>query len=201
MENKLLVGGSAIAVVVLVLASLSPVVGFHSVKSTSFKDSPLFSVRIKRVNNEEQDALTCDYVGRGKICNLLLPKRDTQMETIERAINMISKMDEKTFNHFILITINKLLSDNLIEHKHIERVRETLVNIRNDPNIIMKYLPYENDDSIKLYSKDVCPPLTVFQGCILFLLVLIIGLPIYGIWFFFAWYLPYIIASIRYGNC
>ena len=76
MENKLLVGGSAIAVVVLVLASLSPVVGYNSVES-SVKDSPLFSIRTKRAIDEESHTFTSDYIGKGEEINILIPARNS----------------------------------------------------------------------------------------------------------------------------
>ena len=56
MKNKLLTVGSITAVVVLVLAGLSPVVGFDSVRY-SVKESPLFSTRINNAIDKGQDSL------------------------------------------------------------------------------------------------------------------------------------------------
>ena len=70
MENKLLTIGSILSVVVLVLAGLSPVVGFDSVRS-SMKDSPLFDIRSKRAIGEESNTLKCDYIGKGTIFPLI----------------------------------------------------------------------------------------------------------------------------------
>jgi len=99
MENKLLVGGSAIAVIILVLATLSPVVGYHTVKSNSFKDSPLFSIRMKRVIGQDEDALTCEYVGKGQL--MPFPSRDNKAILIQKLIDRISSMNEREYNFFV----------------------------------------------------------------------------------------------------
>ena len=72
MKNKLLTIGSIIAVVVLVLAGLSPVVGFDSVRS-SVKDSPLFSIRSNRAIQKDSNKLMCNYVGKGEEIRFLFP--------------------------------------------------------------------------------------------------------------------------------
>ena len=103
MNKKLLVGVSAIAVVVLVLASLNPVVGFHSVKSNSFKDSPLFSTRLKNAINKGQDTLECNYIGKGSI--MPFPRRDSNIASAQKVVKIISRMDEKRFNEFVKLVV------------------------------------------------------------------------------------------------
>ena len=63
--NKKILLGSIIAAVILVLVSFTSVVGYSSVKSTSGKASPLFSIRTSRAIDEETKDFTCDYVGKG----------------------------------------------------------------------------------------------------------------------------------------
>ncbi|MCJ7698445.1 MAG: hypothetical protein MUO73_08980 [Thermoplasmata archaeon] len=66
MNKYPLIGISIIAVVLLVLGSLTNVVGYQSVKSTVLSDSPLFSVRTKRaINQVGGDTLTFNYLGKG----------------------------------------------------------------------------------------------------------------------------------------
>ena len=98
MDKKILLCGSIIAVVVLVLASLSPVVGFNSVKSSAI-DSPLFSVRIKRVINEESEGLTCDYVGKGKESSLLFLRENNSLK-MKEIIDIINTLDDEEFKRF-----------------------------------------------------------------------------------------------------
>ena len=65
MDKKPLIGVSICAVVLLVLGSLSNVVGYQSVKST-VNDSPLFQTRTQRATNQQQNIITSQYLGKGK---------------------------------------------------------------------------------------------------------------------------------------
>jgi len=139
MDKKLLICGSAIAVVVLVLASLSPVVGYNSVKS-SVINSPLFNIRIKRAINEESNDLACNYFGKGKACTLSIPKRNNQIETALKVIDSIAKMDDETFEKFIVLLIRHVQKDNRFNDIKSGEIREALYLIRN------------NDKSIPLFQ-------------------------------------------------
>ena len=66
MDKKPLIVLSICAVVLLVLGSLTNVVGYQSVKSTTVNDSPLFNMRTQRATNHEQNILTFQYLGMGK---------------------------------------------------------------------------------------------------------------------------------------
>jgi len=98
-NKKIIIGLSIIACIVLVLASLSPVVGFHSVKSNSAISSPLFNVRTKRAINEESRDITSDYVGKGKLWSF--PIRDSRTVLVQKFINTIRTMNKNTFDRFI----------------------------------------------------------------------------------------------------
>jgi len=65
MDKKPLIGVSICAVVLLVLGSLSNVVGYQSVKST-VTDSPLFRVKIQRFLHNQPNKITYRYLGEGK---------------------------------------------------------------------------------------------------------------------------------------
>jgi len=54
MDKYPLIGVSIIAVVLLVLSSLTNVIGYQTVKSTIVNESPLFNIRIKRAINNER---------------------------------------------------------------------------------------------------------------------------------------------------
>jgi len=98
MDTKILIGGSAIAVVVLVLASFSPVVGYNSIESSA-KESPLFNVRTNRAISEESEILTCNYLRKGQL--IPFPTRNSKTAQIQKMIDIIKRMDDKTFNKFI----------------------------------------------------------------------------------------------------
>jgi hypothetical protein len=97
MKRKwLAIGISIIAVVLLVLGSLSNVVGYQSVKST-MNDSPLFKTRAQRATNQQQNILTSQYLGKG-VNTIQFPLRDIQTEQIQKIIEIIQKMDDNEFN-------------------------------------------------------------------------------------------------------
>jgi len=100
MDKKPLIVVSLCAVVLLVLGSLSNVVGYQSVKSTTGNDSPLFSIRTnKATNNENNGVITSNYLGKGSNA-LSFPLRNNQMEQTLKVIEIIEKMDDNEFNRF-----------------------------------------------------------------------------------------------------
>jgi hypothetical protein len=115
MDKKPLIVVSFCVVVLLVLGSLSNVVGYQSVKST-VNDSPLFQTRTQRATNQQQDFLTSQYLGMGKGSLWQFPFRDNRTQQLKKAIDIISKMDDKTFAWFTELCISNIKhSNSLIE--------------------------------------------------------------------------------------
>ena len=82
-QNHLLTCGSVLAVVVLILASLSPVVGYTS--PDSFLDeSPLFTVRINSAIDKKNDNLRCNYVGKGT--TMQFPTRNYNIVMLQKLV-------------------------------------------------------------------------------------------------------------------
>ena len=145
MNKKPLIVISICAVVLLVLGSLSNVVGYQSVKST-VNDSPLFNIRTTRaIKEENKTILTSNYLGDGQVNYLQFPTRDGSKELIKDTIDKLSKMTDKqldqlqkniisyyyenkidkvTFNN--LINLLKQLKSNNIE------IKSYLLNVKND---------------------------------------------------------------------
>jgi hypothetical protein len=124
MEQRLLICGSAIAVVVLVLASFSPVVGYNSAKF-SVRDSPLFSVRTKRAIHEVSHGFHKDYIGKDKslpIMFLLLP-RGIALNDIQ---NHISQMEEIELNELSIKITDKLNTEYYDKEFSLEQVKNIL---------------------------------------------------------------------------
>jgi hypothetical protein len=99
MEQKLLLCGSIVAVVILVLVSLSPVVGYNSVESST-KDSPLFQVRTQQAINKENDRITGEYVGRGEL--FCIPKRNEMNTLLQRIADRIHELGDSDIERFQL---------------------------------------------------------------------------------------------------
>jgi len=93
-DKKPLIGVSIIIVVLLVLGSLSNVVGYQSVKST-VNDSPLFQTRTQRATNQQQNSITCQYLGKGLETHLKFLARDNKTELMKKAIRILNKMTDK----------------------------------------------------------------------------------------------------------
>ncbi len=151
MDKKLLVGVSAIAVVILVLASLSPVVGYHSVKSTSVRDSPLFAVRTKRAINEESKTLTSDYVGKGEEINILIPMRDSKVILVQKIISRINTVSEEEFNKLISLVIHHIDKSQKVDT---QAIIKALHQLRDNPDEIKRYITQEKEH--KLYTAEGC---------------------------------------------
>ena len=145
MENKSFILGSCLAVVVLVLASLSPAVGFRTVKSSFVKDSPLFNVRTKRAIGEEQEGLTADYIGKGKENGIFFPIRDKNSFQIYRIIQRMSQMNDET-RWFTTLQLNREYLDKLITNEDLHKILNRLPQTKGNPQEIMNMLIDESDD-------------------------------------------------------
>jgi hypothetical protein len=66
MKKYPLIGVCIIAVVLLIISSLSNVVGYQPIDSPSLYDSPLFRVKIQRYIHTPQNKITYHYLGEGK---------------------------------------------------------------------------------------------------------------------------------------
>jgi len=90
MGKKPLIGVSICAVVLLVLASLTNVIGYQSMKSSTVGDSPLFKIRTQRVNNQHQNITTFQYLGLEKGNCLQFPEKDNRIESLKKDIEFIN---------------------------------------------------------------------------------------------------------------
>jgi len=91
--NKKALIMSSLAVVLIVSASLSSVVGTIAVKSNDEKisiASPLFAVRAQRsLNKEETKKISANYLGKGNTLNLLFLRKSSLQSYIDKALKII----------------------------------------------------------------------------------------------------------------
>jgi hypothetical protein len=109
--KKRLIVVSISAIVLLIIGSLSNVVGYQSVKSSVY-DSPLFQTRTLRATNQQKNIIKFKYLGQG-LNELSFPLRDTRMEQTKRVIEIIQKMDDNEFNR-----LQKLILSRFCEQKN-----------------------------------------------------------------------------------
>ncbi len=129
--NKKILIGSIIAVVILVLVSLTGVVGFQTTSSTIARASPLFSVRSSRAIDEESKDIACDYVGKGEAVSFPLPILNSRNKLFQKGLDIIKGMDEKSFNIFVEMARNRLHNDKEIEN--IDEIVMALHQLRTNP--------------------------------------------------------------------
>jgi hypothetical protein len=154
MNKYPLIGVSILAVVLLVLGSLSNVVGYQSVQSTASSGSPLFTVRTKRaISQAGQTIVTSNYLGKGTGNLLQIPAIDNKTETLKRTIEIISKMDDKTFEQFTETIIRKARQDKTITFTNNEII-QILQLLRKQSKTFLFYLT----------NKDTHEPMPTYEG-------------------------------------
>jgi len=139
MNKKTLAIGSIIACIIILLASLSPVVGYNSARS-SVRDSPLFSVRSQRAIDKEEDALRCDYIGKDKENILFFSDRWTRSAVIQKFINSIEQMDENEFERFIELIIKHASQKGIINHRSIPKLITAFYQLKYNPELLKNYI-------------------------------------------------------------
>jgi hypothetical protein len=103
---------SLVLVVLLVLSSLTNVVGYHVIHSSSLHESPLFSVRTKRATNQiSGDLLDSSYLGKEDACTLQIPIPKEKMIFLHKIIAGITLMDEKEFSRLLGLVLTHLFED------------------------------------------------------------------------------------------
>ena len=137
MDKKPLIGVSICAVVLLILTSLTNVVGYQSVKSTTVNESPLFSMRIQNaIYNDSKGLLTSSYLGKGKN-TILIPMPDNRTLLYQKVIDRISRMDETTFNNFITMVIRLINNEPKLKNINSQDIITGLTQLKNNKNILL----------------------------------------------------------------
>ena len=185
MDKKPLIGVSICAVVLLVMASLTNVVGYQSVESTAMNESPLFSIRTKRaINQESKDTLISDYLGKGIESNFQFPTRESRMVMLQKFIDTIRMMDDKEFNEFQSFIISRLSEDKNNKNIDVTNIVLALKHLRSNTKGLNINLFDKNGNKTDPPTFWECP-LTVYitPGCIILcafiLIIWIFLLPIY----------------------
>ena len=201
-KKWLAIGISISAVVLLILSSLTNVVGYQSVKST-VNDSPLFTTRTQKATNQQQDILTFQYLGMDKENLIQFPIRNSTTEQLEKVIDIIGKMGDTTFAQFIELCVQKARQDNTLEGISDFQIVQTLLMLKANPKAILN--SFTNKDNHPVTSSEwfsLCQQVfwfDCFAGNIFFLIFAII----FFICFIIALYLsgPTSFTCISYCMC
>ena len=172
-KKRVTIGCSIIAIVLLILGSLTNVVGYQSVKST-INDSPLFNVRTQRATNQQQNSITSQFLGMSNGNLLRFPSRDNRTEQLKKTIDIISKMGDKTFAHFTELCIRKARQDNILQDISDYQIVQALLLLKTNPKAILSN--FINKDNHPVTSSEwfsLCQQIFWFDciaGNILFLI-------------------------------
>ena len=120
--------------------SFTGVVGYQTTKSSTIvRVSPLFNIRSRRAINEESKDLNCDYSGKGEETNIHISSRAKRTEQVQKAVNIISKMDDKAFSKFVARIIPYLKNKEQMTDKEKSDLLQALHYIRTNLNDMEYY--------------------------------------------------------------
>ena len=177
MKNKLLIS-STFAVIILVVAGISPVIGYNSVKSSALT-SPLFNNRTKSVVYGKQDSIISDYLGKNSETNILFPKDDTNRFNYIKIIKNIISMDDDEFNRFLDTFIFYLQNTKSLENKEIIEIKNDFNLLRSNSIEIKGVLESKEFTVYSEESSSICTMGRWYPGCwILSFITLFILIPI-----------------------
>jgi hypothetical protein len=153
------------AVVIIVLASLTSVIGQQATRSSDKKYSPLFHIRTQRAADiQTNKIITSRYVGKGKTIPISLPALYDKQSQSEIISDKIGKMTGQEFERFVGQVISSALKKNIIKEYQIKEIVHAFNEIRNGPkgwkfpgHIKNKYETFPNCISMEWCSL-ACPP-------------------------------------------
>jgi phage-related protein len=165
MDKKPPIEVSICTVVLIVMVSLTNVVGYQSVKSTAVNESPLFSMRTQRATNQQQGILTSQYLGMGKGNLLQFPIRDNRTEQLKKAIDIINKMDDTEFERLTELCIQQSQEVNTLRNTNPNEIIRILRLMKTKPEIVINHLIKKNNQKFTL--SDYYTICNWFPGCVI----------------------------------
>jgi hypothetical protein len=160
MNKYPLIGVTILAVVLLILGSLSNVVGYQSIQSSGVNDSPLFNVRTQRATNQQQNSITSQYLGKGIESNLYFPKLANRIVSLQQFIERIGAMNENEFGRFKNLVKSSLSEEKKDKNLDMTTIVLLLKQIRVHTNIF-KINRFDKNSN----NKDPPTFITCFPAC------------------------------------
>ena len=136
MDKKILVG-SVLVIVVIILASISPVIGYKISDKKNVISSPLFSARKNKILSRDIKKVNSKYIGHGNALNLFIKKRTTLQDVVDKAtkiVNVRPDVIDEAFNKIISMPeVINLLNENNID---VEYLKNQVDAIEKDPKLL-----------------------------------------------------------------
>lgn len=185
MKKKILII-SISAVILLVLASYSSVIGTSTVQSTQKGESPLFAIRTQRSTQKESEQLVQSYyLGKGLNSHLFSPIQPSLNNALDRTVKMLNANPE------FFSKILKTLSSNpqviaLLEQNGmtLAEFKTYLSRLKNDPSLFIdeirnaepKLTAHQLDTPLPLGLNTTNPFACVITAIVMIPIVLVIAL-------------------------
>ena len=150
MQKKILIG-SIFAALLILLLPLSSVVGTHSTEERKTICSPLFENRVKLFTQQEPREITAQYLGKGHLSQLFIPRQSSIRQMVNRAIKLIETNPSNLTIIADTMESNPALLNLLKEHEITHEEFKYYVNlVQNDPTLIQQLVnevvdPVDND--------------------------------------------------------
>jgi len=145
MKNKILLGSIA-AVIVIVLASYTSVVGFQSTKLKHIRVSPVFDIRAKRaIEKESHTSFTCDYIGKESMHTLVIPSRNSNGQRAQKIIETIAKMNDHQIEELVNLILQYQQKDDGLNDINVSKITYVLHYIKDNPEKVKDVLLHNND--------------------------------------------------------
>jgi hypothetical protein len=152
MKRKLLVGGMLISILII-LSSLTSVVGVQSIQTERKYNSPLFSNRLTKMINKDNEEINSNYIREGTTQNLFSNKKSYARVWIDKAIKIIQTnpaIVDRIFNRIEKMPyVMNLLKENGLSRTDITKYT---TQIKNNP-LLLK-------EEIDLLKVDINDPQT-----------------------------------------
>ena len=163
--NKKILFGSIIALCILIGVTFTSVVGYRSV-AFDVKESPLFTIRTKRVGGQDVDIATRIYLGKGDTSILQLPPYNDTFHTHRMVVKRISTMDERELQRFITVLIYYLSANTIrgLENKDKQQIITILNHYKQNPAMVLNQLNTQSNYYARYVESDVMEE-TLDYGC------------------------------------
>jgi len=161
MNRDLLVGGNITAIIIIVFASFTNVVGYDFVNPPLSSESPLFHIRMHHaISDNQEDMIISEYLGKGKNNSPMNFKRSYTFEYVYESITRIKLMDDETFRNFVRIIVRTISQQETKDPVDVNNVIYELYQLKFTSKTFDGNQAYTDERTWR-----VTPTLCWFPGC------------------------------------
>jgi len=183
MKNPGIKIGSIGAVVLIVLASFTTIIGVaeqQTTQSSTVNDSPLYHIQTQRsMQSDQKDIATTNYLGKGTSLSIILPILTNKTALLKKVVQRMKEMSDDEFEKAVSMVIKEVRDKNFLSDDKISELIQFLRQIRNNPKILLENPAYLNENSKPILVTASCRTIFNFKPfCIILILTAPFWLPI-----------------------